>query len=482
MTGPHRSIGLAIAALLLGACAVGPDYQRPDLDLPSTHRVELAQGEGRALADIAWFDLFEDAELRQLIDAALARTLNLREALGRILEASDRARLAGAGPYPTIAASVNSTPSPGAGSSDTSYSAGLAFGWELDLFGKLRSASAAARAELLATEEGSRAVMVSLVAGVASTYYRIRELDRRIAIVERTIESQADSLVLVRDLKDSGVVSAAEENQARSLLASSRARLPGLQRDRIIAENALALLLGLSPQPLVSAPDRHLAPTLPPFQLGLPSDLLSGRPDIRAAERRLQAATERVGIAIANRFPFPTIGFSTFVGRIATPIGDLVDGGTDVLSWGPVASVPILDFGRSRAAVGIADAQLIQATERYKSAVMGALRELADAAAGFEAAGTIIEFTGQRAEAAAEVLRLQRQRFRQGVVAYLEVLDAERQLLAAELELSQAEFGRVQRFIELYRTLGGGADEQRLADSLDRLRQQAELPGLGTTD
>ena len=109
-------------------------------------------------------------------------------------------------------------------------------------------------------------------------------------------------------------------------------------------------------------------------------------------------------------------------------------------------------------------------------------RSLADAAAGFEAAGTIIEFTGQRAEDAAEVLRLQRQRFRQGVVAYLEVLDAERQLLAAELELSQAEFGRVQRFIELYRALGGGADEQRLADSLDRLRQQAELPGLGTTD
>ncbi len=464
-----------MAALLLAACAVGPDYQRPELDLPATPRVELSQGEGATLADIAWFELFEDGELRQLIELALAQNLDLRSALARILEAGDRARLAGAGPYPTILASINSTPSPGAGSSDTSYSAGLVFGWELDLFGKLRRASEAARAELLATEEGARAVMVSLVAGVASTYFQIRELDRSIAIVERTIDSQADSLALVRNLKDSGVVSAAEENQASALVASSRARLPALKRNRLLAENALALLLGLAPQPLVAAPDRHAAPTLPAFRMGLPADLLSDRPDVRAAERRLQAATARVGVAIANRFPFPTIGLNAFAGRFATSIGDLVDDGSDVFSWGPVASVPLLDFGRTRAAVGIADAQLLQATEGYKSAVLGALRELADAAAGFEAAGTIIDFTEQRAEAAAEVLRLQRQRFRQGVVAYLEVLDAERQLLSAELELAQAEFDRVQRFIDLYRAFGGGADERRLAGSLETLRQQLDV-------
>jgi multidrug efflux system outer membrane protein len=211
--------------------------------------------------------------------------------------------------------------------------------------------------------------------------------------------------------------------------------------------------------------------------MGLPADLLSERPDVRSAERRLQAATARVGVAIANRFPFPTIGLSAFAGRFTTSVGDLVDDGSDIFSWGPVASVPILDFGRTRAAVGIADAQLLQATEGYKSAVLGALRELADAAAGFKAAGTIIDFTEQRAEAAAEVLRLQRQRFRQGVVAYLEVLDGERQLLSAELELAQAEFSRVQRFIDLYRAFGGGADEQRLTETLGRLGQQAGAHG-----
>jgi len=202
--------------------------------------------------------------------------------------------------------------------------------------------------------------------------------------------------------------------------------------------------------------------------------LLRERPDVRAAEQRLHAATARVGVAIANRFPVPTIGLSGFVGRFSTSLEDLFEGGSDVFSWGPTGSVPILDFGRTAAAVGIADAQLVQATATYRAAVLGAFRDVADATAGLTAAGEIITHNRARVEAATEVLRLQRKRFKQGVVAYLEVLDAERQLLAAELELAQAEFGRVQRFIELYRALGGGADEERLAATLEPLRRGAQ--------
>jgi len=469
-----RLSALGAGALWLVGCAVGPDYQRPELELPEQHRTELAPGEGRALADIAWFELFDDPELDALIEVALAENLDLKIALGRVLEASERARLAGAGPFPNLLASLTSTPSPGAGSNDTAHSLGLVLGWELDLFGKLRRATEAARAELLATEDGARAVTVALVASVAVTYYRLRELDRSIDIVERTIVSQSDSLALVGRLKDSGVVSAAEQNQARALVASSRARLPALKRDRIVVENSLAVLLGRMPQPLVAARAESRPPGLPEFIPGLPADLLRDRPDVRAAEQRLHAATARVGVTIANRFPVPTIGLSGFVGRFSTSLEDLFEGGSDVFSWGPTGSVPILDFGRTAAAVGIADAQLIQATATYRAAVLGAFRDVADAAAGLTAAGEIITQNRARVEAATEVLRLQRKRFKQGVVAYLEVLDAERQLLAAELELAQAEFGRVQRFIELYRALGGGADEERLAATLEPLRRGAQ--------
>jgi len=346
----------------------------------------------------------------------------------------------------------------------------VVFRWELDFFGKLRRAVEASDAEALASEEAARAVMVSLVADVASAYFRIRELDRRIAIVERTISSQRESLDLVGRLKASGVVSAAEENQALSLLASSRARLPVLRRARIRADNALALLLGLAPQRQVPGNAAATAPVLPPFSVDLPADLLADRPDVRAAQQRLHAATARVGVAIANRFPVPTIGLNGFAGTFSTSLDDLLGGATDVFSWGPTLSVPLLDFGRAGAGVGIADAQLVQASESYRAVVLGALREVADAMAGLQASNEIIRHNDTRADAAETVLRLQRMRFKQGVVAYLEVLDAERELLSAELALAEAEFGRVQRFIELYRALGGGADEERLAATLAAVR------------
>jgi len=469
MRGLSR-VSAAGLVLLLTACTLGPDYRRPAVDLPAEHRITLDAEQGAALADIAWFDLFEDPRLETLINSALAENLELRAALARLIESGERARLAGAGPFPSVIGALNNSPSPGLGDNDTSYSLGLVLRWELDLFGKLRRTSEAARAELLASEEGARAVMVGLVASVASTYFRIRELDRQIGIVERTIESQQDSLALVQSLKSSGVVSAAEEQQAIALLASSRAQLPALRRSRTIAENGLALLLGRAPQALVEADEVHSAPRLPSFDIELPTALLEDRPDLRAAEQRLRAASARVGAAIANRFPFPSIGLNAFAGRFASSLDNLASDADDLFSWGPTLSIPLVDFGRTGAAVGIADAQLIQATEAYRGAVLAALRELADAAAGLSAAEAIIAHNRERVRASGEALRLQRMRFRQGVVAYLEVLDAERELLAAELNLAQAEFGRVQRFLDLYRAFGGGADDERLAETLERLK------------
>lgn len=486
--GPARAAPCLLLVLASG-CALGPDYRRPALELPEAHRREpaaetrtaAATGDHAALADIRWFELFEDARLRELLEQAVADNLQLRLALARVVEARQRTRLAIAGPLPNITGSVRSNPSPGAGDDDTSYLAGVAFAWELDFFGRLRRGIEAAEAGLLATESTARAVMVSLVAEVASAYFSLRELDRRIDIVERTIASQADSLALVRTLKDSGVVSAAEENQALSLLASTQAQLPALEAARVRAENALALLLGQPPTLQVPAAAMAGPPPLPAFTAGLPAELIENRPDVLAAEAQLQAASARLGVAIANRFPVPTIGLTGIGGLFSLSLDGLNDG-EEIFSWGPSLGVPLLDFGRTASGVGIADAQLLGATAAYRVTVLTALREVADALAEFDAAGDVIAHTRTRAEAAAKVLNLQRLRFRQGVVAYLEVLDAERQLLAAELALAQAEFGRTQRFIGLYRALGGGADEARLAQLLESLPRSRDAERADSAD
>jgi multidrug efflux system outer membrane protein len=459
-----------VALLAASGCAVGPDYERPPQSVPEDWGPVLEAGTGPALADVAWFELFDDPQLVVLIDEALAANLELRGALARVLSAEARARGARAALLPNVIGVLQSSPAPGL-PDDTTHALGAALAWELDVFGKLRRGREAALADLLGTEDGARAVLVTLVRNVAGAYFRVRELDRRVAILERTIDSQESSLALVRELKGSGIVSAAEENQALALLASTRAVLPELRAQRAIAANALALLLARPPGHVLEPDFGQEAPDLPSFATGLPVELLARRPDLRAAEQRLHAATARVGVAVANRFPFPTIGVTALAGRLATDLGDLLDEGDEVLSWGPTAAVPLLDFGRTGAAVAFADAEMHAAALAWRQAVLVALREVADASISLEAASEVIEHNRTRVAAAGDALRLQKMRFRQGVVAFIEVLDAERQLLAAEQELVAAEYGRTQRFLELYRALGGGADEERLRQTLASLRR-----------
>ena len=463
-----RALSFVAVGALLSACAVGPDFEKPTPVLPETLGPMLEEGEGARLADVAWFELFADETLGALIDEALEKNIDLRAALGRVLEARARFRISRAGLLPNTFATLDSTLSPSE-RDDTGHAIGAGLSWEIDLLGKLRRTREAAQAELLASEDGARAVTVMLVSTVSGTYYAIRELDQLIWIVEQTITSQEASLKLVRNQLASGIVSAAEESQALALLASTRASLPALRAQRIAAQNALSVLLGRVPdRTLVARRDNLLAPGVPPFSVGLPTELLEERPDVRAAEQRLHAATARVGVAIANRFPFATIGLTGFAGKLGADLDDLL-GGQDVSSWGPTASVPIIDFGRTRLGVDVADAQVIQAAEAYRLAVLNALREVSDALASLEAAEEIIGHNRVREDATREALRLQRSRFKQGVVAYIEVLDAERQHLAAQQALASAEYGSVRSFLALYRALGGGADEARLQETLAAL-------------
>ena len=468
--GGWRALPVALALVLSSGCMLGPNYVRPELQVPAEFRgptVDASQAE--SLADIEWFTLFNDPELTELLREAVNQNLDLQTALARVDEARARARYQRSFLGPTVQGSLSTTPSPGLpGSNDSSYSLGLALSWELDFFGKLRRLSESARASLLSTEDGARATMSAVVVQVASTWFTLLEAEEQERIVEETIASQEESLALVRLLIKNGVASGAEEQQALSLLASTKAQLPVVRQQRVAVENTLSILLGRYPQSLQSRharpPQGHLpaGPTPPPA--GVPSILLERRPDVHQAEQQLHAATAQIGAAIANRFPVPSISLSGLFGRVSTDLGDLTssDDSTKVVSWGPGVSLPLLDFGRGAANVGVARAQAAQAGFAYRSIVLQAMREVSDSLFANQHAAEAIVANEERVAAAEETLRLQRLRYRAGVVDYLDLLDSERQQLAARLDLSNARLNKANSYLNLYRALGGGWSDDAL--------------------
>jgi multidrug efflux system outer membrane protein len=331
--------------------------------------------------------------------------------------------------------------------------------WELDLFGRLRRANEATRAELLATEDAQRGIVASLVAEVAATWFQLREIDEEILIIERTIASQQASLDLVRSLKRNGVASAAEEQQALSQLAATRSQLPQAEQRRVQTENALRYLLGGEPGPVARTGEAKAFPVPDQIPVGLPAQLLARRPDVRQLEQQLHAATASVGVAEASRFPYLTLGLTSFFGLISPELGRLLDGddpAQDLFSIGPYLDMPVFQSGRGTANVDVAKAQLLQAELAYRRAVLNAYRETADALVVTDKVRGVIAENTVRRDAASRVLDLQRKRYKAGVVSFIEVLDAERTLFAAEIDLARSRLSQAQGYVDLYRALGGG--------------------------
>jgi multidrug efflux system outer membrane protein len=297
------------------------------------------------------------------------------------------------------------------------------------------------------------------VADVATTWFRLREIDEEIAIIQRTIESQTASLALVRSLKRNGVASATEEMQALSQLAATRSQLPQAELTRVQTENLLRLLLGDAPGP-VARTSQPFAFTIPDdIPVGLPAQLLARRPDLRQLENELHAATANVGVAEASRFPYLSIGLTSFFGVISPELGNLLNGtdpAQDLFSIGPFVSMPIYQSGFGTGTVEVSKAQLQQSELAYRRGVLQAYRETADALVVTDKTRGIISETVIRRDAALRLLDLQKRRYKAGVVSYLEVLDAERQLFSAEIELAQSQVARVGGYVDLYRALGGG--------------------------
>jgi multidrug efflux system outer membrane protein len=447
----------AVVALAAAGCSLTPPYERPGVDVPTVYYQAVATPEARSIADVEWWIAFGDPKLAALIDEALRDNLDLAIVAAQIAQA--RAQLASARSpiFPHVSGQVQGSrdnQNPLFVTLDT-FTAALALSWELDLWGRYRSATEAARASLLATEEARSGIVASLVAGVAQQYLQLSGLRERLDVVRQTAVAQRDSLRLVRLLAEHGVQSATEVRQAETQVLTTENQVPALERQIAQTEDALAVLLGKAPRAFdvaAALPSTAVPPEVPP---GVPSELLARRPDIRQAEQELIAANANIGVARAQFFP--TISLTGTLGRTSdTLAGVLSSRGQSVHAVGATLAAPIYQGGALVANYDLARAQAEQAAAQYRRTVLVALQEVSDALVAYDRDGAEARGNRDRVAVSAEYLRLAQLRFRSGVISYLEVLDAQRQLLAAQLDLNTSEVNHRLAAVQLYKALGGG--------------------------
>jgi multidrug efflux system outer membrane protein len=448
-------MAVIVALLFTGACTVGPNYKRPPVVAPPQFRGDTAPApEPVSLGDAKWFEVFKDEKLQALIRTALVSSFDIKIAAERVLEARGSLKATKSGYWPQIGATASANRQGAAGSGISSIFAGGMALWEIDLFGRLRRASEAAGAELLATEANQLAVRQALVSDVAMAYFRLREADRQLEVAREALVSREVSLKLVTARGTGGVATQLEVDQARSLVATAAATIAEAERDIEQTENFIHLLLGQNPGP-VERGDPLTAQAMPPdVPAGLPSTLLERRPDLRATEQMLVAANARIGVAKAAFFPSITLtgggGFQSFdLANVITRTGG-------AFNYGAAVDLPIFDAGRRVGNYNAAKAREQQALYGYQSSIAGAFREVSDALIGVRKAR---EYRVQQeifATTLRDQSRLSTLRYRGGVTSYLEVLDSERQLLSAEQLLAEAQRDELISTVTLYKALGGG--------------------------
>jgi multidrug efflux system outer membrane protein len=456
----NRLLVAGSLTLLIGACrTVGPNYARPTVEAPSTYRgADDTAPVPASFADQHWDAVFTDDVLRQLIRTALERNYDVRIAAVRILEAQAQFGITRADRFPTFQAQaigqgqdgtvVNGNRLPAVGS----VQIGGSFIWDLDFWGKYRRASEAARAEILASEWGRRAVISSLVSGVATSYYDLRALDSELDISQRTLASREESLRLTEVREQGGATSLVDVRQAEQLVITARGQIVDLQRRIEASENALQLLLGANPGPIDRGKALVDQPHPPDVPAGLTSALLDRRPDIREVEQQLVAANAQIGVARAAYFP--DISLTGSGGLASTSLLNLFTAG----AWSAAATAvqPVFNAGRNRSRVELAEARRQEAELEYRRTVQQAFREVSDALSGYRRFRELRETQEALVVAAQDARRLADLRYQGGATSYLEVLDSETRLFGAQLALVQAQLDEQSAFVEIYRALGGG--------------------------
>jgi multidrug efflux system outer membrane protein len=465
---PHRGEGpgvrgraLLLCLLVLSTgCAVGPKYKRPDYPVPTNHRSETSLPPAgttpstQTFGDVKWFDLFRDEKLQELIRTALKDNYDVRIAAQRVLAAQAFITVEKSALYPSLDAEASANRQQGVHRAISSVFAGGNVVWELDIWGRIRRSTEAARGEYLAQEAVQQAVIQSLVTGVASAYFQLLELDQELTVSKLSLESRQASLRLVQARLTGGLSNQLDVDQATSLVASAAATIAEVEGRREQAENFLNTLLGRNPAPVERSKvlaDQKLAPEVP---AGLPSALLERRPDIRQAEQLLVAANARVGVAKSLFFPSITLtgsgGYQNFeISSLFKSIGG-------VYGYGGSAVLPIFNAGSLWANYKASKAQREAAILSYQKSVLDAFRDVADSLIGHQKAKEYLVQRELFVTTLRDQLRLANMRYEGGVSSYLEVLDTERQALDAELNYAQAYLGELNSVIQVYKALGGG--------------------------
>jgi outer membrane protein, multidrug efflux system len=450
-------IGLS---LLLLSCAMGPDYKRPQTDVEDRFRMAEGPSDLPSLANLPWWELLRDEQLQQFIRLALEENKDLQRAVATVDEFRARALIAQTDYLPQITAAVNAPAGrsavflfPGFASPFNYYALGN-LSWEVDLWGRVRRTSEAARADLLSREENRRAVTIQLVSAVAEAYFNLLQFDLQLDIAERTLQSWEESVRIAQARLRQGMTSKLDADQFEAERANAAARTAELHRQMVQAENHLSILLGRKPFAVErgrSLDKQIIAPDVP---AGLPSELLQRRPDLLVAEQQLAAVTARIGAAKAERFPRITL---TGLAGLAHPELSLIF--TESSSFGvfgaglaaPLLNAQILGFQQEAV-----EAQSKQALAQYQQSVLTAFREVEDALVAVRTARLQSDSQQQQVTALQSALKLAELRYKGGLANYLDVLVARRSLFDAELALASTRRLQLASVVQLYKALGGG--------------------------
>src|SRR5271169_5482072 len=456
-------ISVVLASSLIGGCMVGPNYHRPAVQPPTAFRDlrESPQAEAQvaSYADLPWWQVFQDPQLQDLIRTALKQNYDMQLATERIK--AERAQLAITRSYlfPQIQGNGNFT-----GGKEQSFQSKSNFfaltadaAFQLDLFGKLRRETEAARAQLLATEDAQRTVTLTLVSDVASDYFTLLQLDLQLQITQDTVKTQQDSVKLTSFRLEHGVATKLDVLQAQQVLDTANAQIPDLERQIGQQEDAISILLGHYPEGVrrgLTLVEQPLPPEVPP---GMPSSLLERRPDIRQVEQELIAANAEIGVARAAFFPQISLtgsGGGAF-GR-STLFSGLMSSQTGVWSYGAQVSQPIFTGGALRGNLKLAESQHREELIAYKQVIQSAFRDVSDALIGYQKLHEVRVAQEITVKDLQDTVDTSLVRYRGGITTYLEVLDGQRSLFNAELTLAQARGSEYQSLVQLYKALGGG--------------------------
>ncbi len=466
----NRGILAALAAALLTGCTVGPNYQRPSVATPTNFRAPepLPPSQAASLADAKWFEVFKDDKLQELIRTALVQNFDLRDAVARVEAARANLGITRSNQFPQFGASGGvennrlsrdgAEPIPPELLSSQNRNFGQAslglLSFEIDLWGRLRRATEAARAQLLSADENRKAVVTTLVSDVATAYLTLRELDYALNISQRTLQTREESLDLTKSRQTGGVATLLDLRQSEQLVYTAAETIPDLERQIEQTENEISLLLGQNPGSVArghSLTEQDLPPEVP---AGLPSELLERRPDIRAAEQDLIAANAEIGVARAAYFPQLTL--SGTAGGQSTQLSSLFAGANTAWSLVPQITQPIFTAGRLKSNVKLAEAEREHALIQYQKTIQTAFSEVSNALIAHQRVRESRIQQEALVFALQDRLRLAYIRYRGGVDTQLDALDADRDLFQSQLDLAQIRLNELLTVVQLYKALGGG--------------------------